>query len=53
MARRIGAGLTDKACEQVRAALDAGKPIVVDVEFRGWTPAGELRHAVFKGWHGG
>jgi hypothetical protein len=23
------------------------------VEFRGWTPAGELRHAVFKGWHEG
>ena len=23
------------------------------VEFRGWTPAGELRHAVFKGWHQG
>jgi hypothetical protein len=35
------------------AALDAGKPVVIDVEFRGWTPAGELRHPVFKGWHEG
>jgi bifunctional non-homologous end joining protein LigD len=48
----VGAGLTEKGCKEIRAALDAGKPIVVDVEFRGWTPVGELRHAVFKGWHG-
>jgi bifunctional non-homologous end joining protein LigD len=49
----FGAGLSDKACREVRAALDDGKPVVVDVEFRGWTPAGELRHAVVKGWHEG
>jgi ATP-dependent DNA ligase len=33
--------------------LEAGKPLVINVEFRGWTPADELRHAVFKGWHKG
>jgi bifunctional non-homologous end joining protein LigD len=49
-AGRVGAGLTEKGCKEIRVALDAGEPIVVDVEFRGWTPAGELRHAVFKGW---
>ena len=31
--------------------LEGGEPVVTDVEFRGWTPAGELRHAVFKGRH--
>jgi bifunctional non-homologous end joining protein LigD len=49
----VGAGLAEKACKEVRTALDAGKPVVIDVEFRGWTPAGELRHAVFEGWHEG
>jgi bifunctional non-homologous end joining protein LigD len=49
----VGTGLTGPVCKEIRAALDAGEPVVIDVEFRGWTPAGELRHAVFKGWHGG
>jgi bifunctional non-homologous end joining protein LigD len=47
----VGAGLGEKACGEIRAALDAGKHVVIDVEHRGWTPAGELRHAVYKGWH--
>lgn len=49
----VGAGLAETSCREVRAALEAGKPVVIDVEYRGWTPAGELRHAVFKGWHEG
>jgi bifunctional non-homologous end joining protein LigD len=31
-----------------RAALDATRPIVVDVDHRGLTPAGELRHPVLR-----
>jgi bifunctional non-homologous end joining protein LigD len=46
----VGTGLSGAACKGIRAALDAGKPVVIDVEFRGWTPAWELRHPVFKGW---
>jgi bifunctional non-homologous end joining protein LigD len=42
--------LDRKAARVIRAALDDGMPVVVDVEHRGITPAGELRHAVFKGW---
>ena len=30
--------------------LDGGA-VVDDVEYRGWTPSGELRHPVLKGWH--
>ena len=45
--------MNPKAVEFVKHFFDAGKPVVVDVEFRGWTPAGELRHAVFNGWHEG
>lgn len=47
----VGSGITAVASGEIRRALDAGEHLVVDVEFRGWTPAGELRHAVFKGWH--
>ena len=35
---------------EIRAALDAGKPVVVEVEHRGFTPDGELRHPVIRGW---
>jgi bifunctional non-homologous end joining protein LigD len=49
----VGSGLGEQACGEIRAALDAGKHVVIDVEYRGWTPAAELRHAVFKGWHEG
>ncbi len=49
----VRAGLGKKACADIREALDRGGYVAVDVEFRGWTPAGELRHWVFKGWHEG
>ena len=35
----------------IRASLKVGAPVVVEIEYRGFTPAGELRHAVIKGWH--
>jgi bifunctional non-homologous end joining protein LigD len=47
----VGSGLSNKACKELRIALDAGWPIVIDVEHRGRTPSGELSHPVFKGWH--
>jgi bifunctional non-homologous end joining protein LigD len=34
-----------------RAALGEGRRVVVEVEHRGITPAGELRHPVIKGWN--
>jgi bifunctional non-homologous end joining protein LigD len=49
----VGSGLTHETARALWTALEAGQPVVMDVEFRGWTPAGELRHAVFKGWHKG
>jgi bifunctional non-homologous end joining protein LigD len=49
----VGSGLTHETARALWVALEAGRPVVIDVEFRGWTPAGELRHAVVKGWHGG
>lgn len=49
----VGSGLTHETARELWTALERGKPIMVDVEFGGWTPAGELRHAVFKGWHQG
>jgi bifunctional non-homologous end joining protein LigD len=45
----VGSGLAHETARALWVALEAGKPVVIDVEFRGWTPAGELRHAVFKG----
>jgi bifunctional non-homologous end joining protein LigD len=45
-----GSGLSEAAVKQIRAALDAGKPVVVEVEHRGFTPDGELRHRVIRGW---
>ena len=49
----VGSGLTGAVSRELRNALNAGTHIVVDVEFRGWTPAGEFRHPVCKGWHKG
>ena len=49
----VGSGLSADTCSAIRAVLDNGRQVVVDVEYRGWTPSGELRHAVFKGWHEG
>jgi bifunctional non-homologous end joining protein LigD len=45
-----GSGLTTRARREIRAALDAKRPIVVDVDHRGLTPAGELRHPVVRAW---
>jgi bifunctional non-homologous end joining protein LigD len=45
-----GSGLSEAAVKQIRAALDAHKPVVVEVEHRGFTPDGELRHPVNRGW---
>lgn len=47
----VGSGLSERDSRAIRALLDRGEHVVVEVEFRGWTPAGELRHPVFKGWH--
>jgi bifunctional non-homologous end joining protein LigD len=44
-----GSGLSEAGARQVRAALDAGHAIIVTVEYRGFTPAGELRHPVIRG----
>jgi bifunctional non-homologous end joining protein LigD len=43
-------GLTTRARREIRAALDAKRPIVVDIDNRGLTPAGELRSPVIKAW---
>ena len=45
----VGSGIGEASSRALREALDARQPVVVDVEFRGWTPAGELRHPVFRG----
>jgi bifunctional non-homologous end joining protein LigD len=49
----VGSRLAGEACSAIGAALDEVRHVAVDVEYRGWTPAGDLRHAVFKGWHEG
>jgi bifunctional non-homologous end joining protein LigD len=46
-----GSGLSDADARQIRAALNAGQAVIVTVEYRGFTPAGELRHPVIRGWH--
>jgi bifunctional non-homologous end joining protein LigD len=43
-----GSGLTTQAGRDIRAALDAKRPIVVDIDHRGLTPVGELRHPVVR-----
>ena len=48
-----GSGLSDVNARQIRAALDARQAVIVTVEYRGFTPAGELRHPVIRGWHRG
>ena len=50
-AESVGSGLTERDSGALRAMLEAGQPVVVDLEHRGWTPAGELRHPVFKDYH--
>jgi bifunctional non-homologous end joining protein LigD len=48
-----GSGLSDAGAREVRAALDARQAVIVTVECRGFTPAGELRHPVIRDWHRG
>jgi bifunctional non-homologous end joining protein LigD len=48
-----GSGLSDSDARQIRAALDARQAVIVTVEYRGFTPAGELRHPLIRGWHRG
>jgi len=38
---------------QIRTVLDAKQPIVAEVVYRGFTPAGELRHPALKSWQSG
>ena len=45
-----GSGLTEADALNLREAIDAGRTIVATIEFRGFTPAGELRHPVVRGW---
>jgi bifunctional non-homologous end joining protein LigD len=45
--------LSDSDARQIRAALDAKQAVIVTVEYRGFTPVGELRHPVIRGWHAG
>jgi bifunctional non-homologous end joining protein LigD len=46
-----GSGLSDSDARQIRAALDSKQAVIVTVEYRGFTPAGELRHPVIRSWH--
>ena len=48
-----GSGLSDVNARQIRAAPDARQAVIVTVEYRSFTPAGELRHPVIRGWHRG
>lgn len=48
-----GSGLSVADVRQIRAVLDAGHAVVATVEYRGFTPAGELRHPVIRGWQRG
>ncbi|SEC81041.1 bifunctional non-homologous end joining protein LigD [Rhizobiales bacterium GAS191] len=45
-----GSGLSANKGRDLRTALDAGRPVVAQVEHRGFTPAGELRHPIVRGW---
>ena len=48
-----GSGLSDADARQIRAALEAGQAVIAKIEYRGFTPAGELRHPVVRGWQQG
>lgn len=47
----VGSGIGAGDRRALRELLDAGAHLVADVEYRGISPAGELRHPVFKGYH--
>jgi bifunctional non-homologous end joining protein LigD len=48
-----GSGLSDSDARQIRDVLDAKQAVIVTVEYRGFTPAGELRHPVIRAWYRG
>jgi bifunctional non-homologous end joining protein LigD len=41
------------SARKIRTILDAGQPIVAEVVYRDFTPAGELRHPALKSWQSG
>jgi bifunctional non-homologous end joining protein LigD len=45
-----GSGLSESDGRQLRIALDLGRPVIAEIEHRGPTPAGELRHPIVRGW---
>jgi bifunctional non-homologous end joining protein LigD len=45
----VGSGLTAVTSRDLRRRLDAGESVTVEVEYRGRTPSGGLRHAALKG----
>jgi bifunctional non-homologous end joining protein LigD len=49
----VASGLSERGGRRIRAALDTGRPILAEVEFGGFTSAGEPRHPVIKRWHAG
>ena len=44
----VGSGLTEVSARKIRTVLDAGRPIVAEVVYRGFAPAGEIRGSVAK-----
>jgi len=49
----VGAGLTTPVMRRIAAAIDTRQAVVALVEYRGLTPAGELRHPALKRWQSG
>lgn len=45
----VGAGLSDRAAADIRAKIASQGFALVEVEYRGRTPAGHLRHPALKG----
>jgi bifunctional non-homologous end joining protein LigD len=45
----VGSGLTAALSRDLRRRLDSGERVTVEVEFRGRTPSGGLRHPALKG----
>jgi bifunctional non-homologous end joining protein LigD len=46
---RAGSGFTESTIATVKASLDTGTPVVVEIECLGLTSGGQLRQPVFKG----
>ncbi len=45
-----GSGLTDYDLREIRAALAERVPVIAEIEHRGFTPDGQLRHPVVRSW---